>query len=167
MFNSLLLAVAVSSQPISSPVFTARVTSVTDGDTFRATINESEIVVRLGCIDSVERKQPGGDNSKQALSKLLPPGQVVELHAVSTDFYGRSVALVKTQSQFVNLLQVQTGHALIYEQYFKQCKTMKSQFQNAQSDAKRSHLGFWGLPTEQQVVPWEWRKLRKSKAKND
>lgn len=89
------------------------VTSITDGDTFRA----GEERVRLIGIDAPETAtgpECHGREATEALTRLIPPGTVVRLErdVEATDRYGRTLAYVhRLDGLHVNLALARDGHA--------------------------------------------------------
>lgn len=139
-------------------LISATVVSVGDGDTLRANIQGKPTTIRLACVDAMERRQPGGTAATSTLKSLLPPGSAIAIDPIAKDRYGRTVAKVSVGGVLVNLQMVELGQALIYPKYFKPCQDQEQQFNQAQQKARSRFLGFWGLPSEQQVFPWEFRK---------
>jgi endonuclease YncB( thermonuclease family) len=68
----------------------AEIVSVSDGDTLTIRlIGGQNIVIKLACIDAPEKNQPGGKESVQRLSTLLPRGEIVAFGPVGDkDQYG-------------------------------------------------------------------------------
>jgi endonuclease YncB( thermonuclease family) len=78
----------------------------------------------------------------------------VEIETVDTDRFGRIVAEVFTigpDRRFLNLEQVQSGHAAVYNRY---CSD--PDFTRAEQAARKAGLGIWSRPGEQQT-PWVFR----------
>lgn len=138
----------------SNDVYT--VTRIYDGDTVEAFQNGETIKVRLACIDAPESDQlPHGPASKNQLSSLLP-GQV-RLNAVDQDRYGRLVAEVYTlDGNFINLQMIESGHAVVYDQYLDSCGDNASILLAAELQAQSSELGVWSDPAF--VMPWDYRQ---------
>jgi micrococcal nuclease len=78
--------------------------------------NERAPRVRLSWIDAPEKSQAFGQRSKQHLSELVF-GRKVELHTHGLDIYGRTLATVMLDGIDVNLEQVKSGSAWVYEKY--------------------------------------------------
>lgn len=74
----------------------AQIVSTGDGDTLRVRTGGASqpITIRLACIDAPESDQPGGQAAAARLAQLLPRDAAVNLRAVDTDRYGRTVAEV-------------------------------------------------------------------------
>ena len=96
-----------------------------DGDTITLRIDMgrrlyTEDSIRLHGINAPELSQPGGKESRDFLSDLLPPGTRVRVQTFknSTDKYGRWLGDVYLEStaECVNDIMVREGHA-IYRTY--------------------------------------------------
>jgi len=113
-----LLATASTSPAIAEEVLLveelASVTSITDGDTFRADLadgrNES---IRLTGIDAPEPNEPLGDEAA-ALLHLLISGRSVRLvpDVSDRDAFGRLLRYVYVEAMFVNEAMVESGLAV-------------------------------------------------------
>lgn len=76
-----------------------KVTRVIDGDTFETASRKHP--VRLANVDTPEKRQPGYQEAKKALTDLIK-GKAVSVETVATDKYKRSVAKVKISVKSVN-----------------------------------------------------------------
>ncbi len=76
-----------------------RVTKVIDGDTFMTASRKNP--VRLANVDTPEKRQPGYQKAKQALTDLIQ-GETVTIDTKARDKYRRSVANVKVKGRSVN-----------------------------------------------------------------
>ena len=88
--------------------YSAYVTSVTDGDTFKTSTQR----IRLANINAPESNTPQGQKSTNYL-KMLVEGKRVVIKLVATDVYGRAVAHVWQYSDglYINQVMVDSGHA--------------------------------------------------------
>lgn len=75
------------------------VTKIYDGDTFLTNCRKHP--VRLADVDTPEKRQPGYDRAKVALTKLIL-GEAVVVNPVARDKYDRCVAKVKVGPKSVN-----------------------------------------------------------------
>lgn len=123
---------------------------ILDGDT----IAIGERKIRLACVDAPESDQPGGAAATAYLEQLLG-GQAPEVSTITTDRYGREIALLNDGA--IQLAQVQAGSVWVYEQYLSSCPTIADQLKLAQTQAQVEQRGVWRDPNA--MPPWEWRKL--------
>lgn len=130
---------------------TVKVIAVIDGDTVRV-FHEKNEKVRLASIDAPEMKQPYGQASKKALSRMIY-GKMIELERHDVDQYGRTVATLWLNQQDINLEMVAQGHAWVYRRYNRD-----PMYLVAERQAKGLRKGLWRLPPEQREAPWLWRK---------
>lgn len=152
---ALLLPVCLQAATIN-----CKVVGVHDGDTLTClTAQHEQIKVRLAEIDTPEVAQPYGSKAKEVLSGLVF-GKQVNLDKQATDRYGRTVALVSTESQAVNREMVHLGAAWVYRQYNNDQSLL-----SLEADAKAARRGLWSMPEADIVPPWEWRKAGKNLGK--
>ena len=76
-----------------------KVTEIIDGDTFLTNIRK--IPVRLDDVDTPEKGQPGHQQAKKGLKKLIQDREVT-IDTVARDKYRRPVAKVKVGTRSVN-----------------------------------------------------------------
>ncbi len=76
-----------------------KVTKITDGDSFLT--DKRKNPVRLANVDTPEKRQPGYQNAKKYLEKLIL-NKEVSIETVARDKYRRSVAKVKIGNKSVN-----------------------------------------------------------------
>ena len=98
MLRILLLIVALAF-PLPAYAWPGTVLDVHDGDRMIvAPMGDvrTPLKIRLYGIDAPELEQKGGPQSRDHLLSLVRPGQDVEVIKMSTDKYGRTVALVAT-----------------------------------------------------------------------
>ena len=123
----------------------AKITSITDGDTFKVQIKGEESIVRIACIDAPEMSDdPWGQKSKDALTGMLRIGSNINLVEHDVDRYGRTVAEVyKGRGRNIGLSLVKKGYAEVYEEYSYQCDEDK--LIKFEKKAKRQGKGIWAL----------------------
>ena len=121
-----------------------RVTSVSDGDTFRAACPASTRV-RLLLIDAPERDQaPFGSQARARLMALAPPGTQVtlELDVAPRDQYGRVLAYVwLADGRMVNDEMARAGFAvpLVYPPNVRYIERIR----RAEAEARAARRGLW------------------------
>ena len=147
---------ALLAGPLLAAEYTGKVVSISDGDTLTLLVPDGasfkQIKVRLGEIDTPERKQPYGTRAQQALSDLAYNKQA-RVVVQDTDRYGRTVGRVYVGSLDVNAEMIRQGAAWAYRQYLKDQSLLK-----LEADAKAAKRGLWGLPEAERCPPWDWRK---------
>ena len=147
---------ALLAGPLLAAEYTGRVVGVSDGDTLTLLVPDGtsykQIKVRLGEIDTPERKQPYGTRAQQTLSELAY-NQQARVVVQDTDRYGRTVGRVYVGSVDVNAELVKQGAAWVYRQYLKDQSLLA-----LEAEAKTAKRGLWGLPEAERCPPWDWRK---------
>lgn len=147
---------ALLAGPLLAAEYAGRVVGVSDGDTLTLLVPDGtsyqQVKVRLGEIDTPERKQPYGTRAQQTLSDLAY-NQQARVVVQDTDRYGRTVGRVYVGSVDVNAEMVKQGAAWAYRQYLKDQSLLK-----LEADAKAAKRGLWGLPEAERCPPWDWRK---------
>jgi endonuclease YncB( thermonuclease family) len=138
-------------------IVSARIVGIIDGDTVKALVAGNELLrVRLSWIDAPEKSQAFGQRSKQHLSELVF-GREVELHTHGLDIYGRALAAVMLDGIDVNLEQVKSGSAWVFEKYIDQAdENIQTSYHAAQAAAQQERRGLWS-DTQTPVPPWEFR----------
>ncbi len=149
---------AIFAGPLLAAEYTGRVVGVSDGDTLTLltalTAEKQQVKVRLGEIDTPERKQPYGTRAQQALSDLTYNKQA-RVVVQDTDRFGRTVGRVYVGSLDINAEMVKQGAAWVYRQYLKDQSLLALEQQ-----AKSAKRGLWGLPETERCPPWDWRRGR-------
>jgi micrococcal nuclease len=157
IINSLLLA-SLMILPANSQTLTGKIIKIIDGDTVVTDSQGKRTKIRLACIDAMESNTAMGKESTKLLQELIPVGTQVKFNIVDIDMYQSSIAEVYRGNNLVNLQMVQAGKAVVYQQYLKNCPNNSQKLLDAEARAKARQLGFWGLPTSQQIYPWDWRR---------
>ena len=139
---------------------TAVITKIIDGDSIKANINGQVKNIRLACIDAMEAKAPMGKESTTTLQSLIPIGTTVTLNIVQVDRYQRLVAEIYKNEELINEKMLEAGAEIIYPRYLNNCKGNREKLEAAQQKAQNKQVGFWGLPTNQQINPWDWRRKK-------
>jgi endonuclease YncB( thermonuclease family) len=101
--------------PVWAQNFSARVVTVSDGDTIWVTPLQSNrrIKLRLQGFDAPESCQAGGEASTRALRELILR-QMVEVEMRGQDDYQRGLARIRYQGKDVGAFMVSQGHAWSY-----------------------------------------------------
>ena len=115
--TSLGLLVAASLTPPANAWSAVTIQSCYDGDTCRSTAGER---IRLACIDTPERGQPGAAAATQSTRSMVV-GQLVGIRRITQDRYGRTVGELYGPQGNVGQQLVAQGHARIYRRYAFQC----------------------------------------------
>lgn len=139
----------------SGNIMSCSVVRIVDGDTVHldcgSASEPAKLKVRLHCIDAPELDQdPWGDQATAHLASLLEDR--VQLEALDTDRYGRTVGRLIHEGVDLNLAMVEDGYAAVYPRY-----CTESQYEIAESAVRDAGLGIWSEPGLQQR-PWEWRR---------
>jgi endonuclease YncB( thermonuclease family) len=152
-----LVTVAIASS-LSFPVsadFTGRVVGISDGDTVKILVEQTEKKVRLTGIDAPEKRQPFGQASKQSLSDLIY-NKTVRVEERGEDRYGRTLGRILLDGRDINLQQVQQGFAWHFKKYaHTQPSGEAAIYDRAEQQARSSRKGLWQDPRS--VAPWEFR----------
>ena len=110
---------------------------IIDGDSLVISIDGSDVDVRLAGINAPEADECHGGRSSEATNALATGS--AEVAVVDTDQFGRSVALVWTESGFVNAALVETGNAIAMTAEDPWART----FIAAEESARSARLGIW------------------------
>lgn len=143
--------------PATCFAWPANVLSIHDGDTLTvAPVGDEStpISIRLYGIDAPELSQPGGKEASEFLRKLLPSRTSVEVITMTSDRYGRVVALIAHNGKVINGMMISSGNAWVFSRYCaaRFCR----EWRRMEDEAKASGLGIWkeGSP----LPPWKFRK---------
>lgn len=138
-----------SNKPNSESAAKATVQHVVDGDTVYVLVDGQRTKVRLLNVSAPEiahEDKPAecfGDEATKFLASKLPKGSIVELRydVERFDRYGRTLAGITYQGEFINESMVSSGHATA----MKVNPNIKfyDQIRAAQKTAQRSKLGLF------------------------
>ncbi|PWF48577.1 thermonuclease family protein [Massilia glaciei] len=142
----LLIALALA----SAPALALDVIGIADGDTLTVLQDGRPARIRLANVDAPEKRQGFGQRAKESLSELCYRKDAV-LKVVSTDRYGRAVALVSCAGIDVNRAQVERGLAWVYTKY-----NQDPALPALQEAAAAQRRGLWSEPNP--VPPWKFRR---------
>ena len=135
--------------------FEAKVIRILDGDTIEVLKDGSPLRVRLHGIDCPERKQDFGSVARQ-FTGAKTFGRVVEIVPTNTDKYGRTVAKIYVEEQYLNLMLVAEGLAW----WFKKYAPNDYDLAQAEQPARSLKKGLWSQPNP--IPPWNFRRHRAS-----
>lgn len=129
------------------------VVGVADGDSLLVRCNQApghvRTQVRIAAIDAPERKQPYGQQAKQALAALCHRQQAT-IYPKEIDRYGRVVADVHCQGQDAAQHLVSQGMAWVYGRYAKGYGHLYL----FEEEAQTAQRGLWA--GTHPVPPWQW-----------
>ena len=142
--------------------FSARVVSITDGDTVTVADNAGqEEVIRLAGIDAPEHDQPFGAQSTGHLAGLLS-GNTITLDCENERSYGRLICkILLPDGEDACLDQVKAGMAWHYKQYQdEQSPADRAAYAAAECAAMKAKIGLWS--DRNPIQPQDWRHATKS-----
>jgi len=150
-----------------------RVVAVADGDTITVLdADRTQHRVRIAGIDAPERGQPGGQRSKESLSRLVYD-QTVRVEPEKRDRFGRIVGKVWVASPDspcrgkpdcpmtldAGLAQITMGRAWWFRKYAdEQSPEDRGRYGFAEREARANKAGLWRDGSA--VPPWEWRAAK-------
>jgi micrococcal nuclease len=137
-----------STVPAPAGTVSARVTRVTDGDTFHAVENGSAETVRLIGVDTPEVDWYGGEGecfgpeaARYAQDRLSGRSVGLAFDRDLRDPYGRLLAYVTLGSELFNLTLVEEGYAVTLEVPPNTARA--EQFDEAEASARERRVGLW------------------------
>ena len=83
-------------------------------------------------------------------------GATVEVESVTTDRYGRTVAIVWSGEGNINEQMVGSGYAWVYSKYCD--RDFCSHWNDLEDKARSSRIGLW--QESNPIPPWEWRRRK-------
>jgi endonuclease YncB( thermonuclease family) len=137
-------------------VITGTVIHIADGDTISVTVcGNFAVKIRLLWCDAPEHNQAYGPESAAHLSQMIL-GREVELHITGIDKYGRTLAVVMLDGVDINLEQVKSGWAWVFERYIGEAPaSVQANYRQAETQAREQRRGLWVDPAP--LAPWEFR----------
>ena len=150
-----LLFLIISLSSFAATV-SGHVIRVSDGDTIVVMDStNTQYKVRLSGIDAPEKKQPYGQESKQALYDDVYQ-KAVTVQYRKKDRYGRIVGKVINDGEDVNIKQLRRGLAWHYKKYeAEQEDNDRGEYAEAERIAKSSSVGLW--KDHEPTAPWDFR----------
>ena len=154
-------SITVTELPANTLGGSGIVKEVLNGDSVLVDFKGETYNTRLACIDAMEYDAPLGNKSTANLREILPKNSSVTINVVDVDKYGRLIVLAWKNTKLINSELVRNGDALIYHKYLSNCEEHRQTLLDSEQEAKTKKVGYWGLPEQQQIEPWVWRKNRK------
>lgn len=150
--------------PVEGSAFTGKVTSVSDGDSFRMQLDDGKTVpVRMNYVDAPELAQPYGKESKDFLQKLIQ-GKVITVLMNGIDKYGRVTGIVfDDHGNNVNAEEVSQGKAWTFPEFVP--AGLANYFFTLETQAQRQHRGLWSQTKEQNIPPALFRAFNRRPTK--
>lgn len=131
--------------------FSARVVSVTDGDTYDVRRPAgSAVTIRLHGVDAPESSQPFGGKATRRARQLLQ-GENVRVSVEDVGRYGRAVASIEVGGADLGAMLIRGGYGWHYRQYAPNA----TEYARLQRQARNAGRGLWSRSNP--VPPWEWR----------
>ena len=128
-----------------------------DGDSLWVRISNRKREVRLYGVDAPERGQPGADDARNALRRMLG-AQWFWVEHQHDDRYGRMISIIyfegRNHRASVNLRMIREGYAYAYTCYGGR----ELGFHRAESNARQRRLGVWRNSRRGEERPWEYRR---------
>ncbi len=129
--------------------WTGNVVHVTDGDTLLVSTGGRTVPVRVAAIDAPEHGQPGGDEAREALSRMVA-GRSVSVDERDVDRYGRVVAHLAVDGADVVEEMLRQGHAWHFTRYSDDARSAE-----LEDEARAARVGIWR--TADPIAPWDYR----------
>jgi endonuclease YncB( thermonuclease family) len=146
----LVLTVPASAQE-PGQTYTARVQSVTDGDTYDVRRSDGQtLTVRLWGIDAPETSQPYGDDATSRARQLVQ-GSTVRVSVEEMGRYGRAVAQIEIGGGDLGAMLIEDGLAWHYDEQAPNA----TEYARLERQARNAESGLWSQASP--VLPWEWR----------
>ncbi|MBM4329210.1 MAG: thermonuclease family protein [Deltaproteobacteria bacterium] len=131
--------------------------AVKDGDSIFVMNKGTREEIRLQGIDCPEWGQPFCGRAKKFTNQMVR-GKIVEVEPVTTDRYGRTVALVTVDGKSLNKELVRVGLAWWYQKYAPN----DSELERLEKEAREAKRGLWVLPNPK--PPWVDRAEKRKAA---
>ncbi|AFM27507.1 thermonuclease family protein [Desulfomonile tiedjei] len=131
--------------------WTAKVISVSDGDTITVLRESKPEKIRLYGVDAPEHGQDFFAAAKDFTSEMVF-GKIVDVAPAAKDRYGRAVAWVSVDGRSLNKELVKAGLAWWYRSYARK----RYDLYTFEIMARRQKLGIWSVPKP--TPPWLFRR---------
>jgi len=147
----LLTLTAPASAQEPGQTYTARVQSVTDGDTYDIRVSEGQtFTVRLWGIDAPESSQTYGSDATSRARQLVQ-GSTVRVSVEEMGRYGRAVAQIEIGGGDLGAMLIEDGLAWHYDEYAPGA----TEYARLERQARNTDRGLWAQASP--TAPWEWR----------
>jgi len=158
IYQFLLVFLIITGTCVVTFGFTARVVSISDGDTVEVYKQGEKFrtPIDLYGIDCPEKQQYFGYAAKDATATLVG-GKTVWIDIISEDRSGRLSAVITVGGKNVNEILVSKGWAWVIPDDCNQ--PFCDDWRRFQEEASRNRIGLWTALKPQ--APWEWRKQGK------
>jgi endonuclease YncB( thermonuclease family) len=137
-------------------VLAGTVERIVDGDTVDVVLDSGKVRVRMQGIDAPERDQPLSEEAVALLRQLIGSDEV-ELQVAEQTSYDRMVARVFAAGTDANAEMVKRGLAMAERRFLDEFDGGES-YCVFEHSARLKKAGIWGLPADQRIAPWEWRR---------
>ncbi len=124
---------------------------VLDGDTIEIISNQKKIRIRLYGVDTPEKKQAYGQESK-AFTMDMVEGKYIDVKEKGFS-YGRIVGIVYANDVCLNTELLKAGFAWLAPGYCKE--SFCYSWQRIENESKNNSIGLWADPHP--VSPWDYR----------
>lgn len=160
LFPLLLSPILAQTSPANPKIIWATCTKVSDGDTYKATVQSKKgvyyITVRCDGIDAPERGQKYSKESKAYLEQLILNKDVM-IWDRGRDRYNRVLGqtIILSENDYIplELTMLRTGMAWHFKKY-----NSEPALSNAEKEARRNRVGLWQDPSP--TAPWNYRKKK-------
>jgi endonuclease YncB( thermonuclease family) len=149
------LTLMLGAAPAADEEWPGRVVGVQDGDSITVMRGQERVQVRLHGVDCPELHQAYGAAAKKLTSGLVY-GMTVRVRRVTTDRYGRMVAVVRlSDGRVVQEELLRAGLAW----WFRRYAPKERRYARLEEEAREARVGLWS--EEDPTPPWLWRKRPK------
>lgn len=150
-----LLVCSLLILPIQGWAWQGNVVGVTDGDSITEMHDGKGEEIRLYGVDCPEKRQDFGQRAKDFTSTELF-GKMVAVSPVTTDRYGRTVAMVTLNGRNFNRNIIQAGYAWVFQKYCTKAEC--DEWNKLEALARANKIGIWS--GQNPTPPWEFRHKR-------
>ena len=127
-----------------------KVISVSDGDTITVLSGHRRVRIRLHGVDSPERRQPYGRQTRKFTSEMVL-GEKVKLRILVFDRLGQAIARVYIRQKCLNDELLRAGMSWHNRQVYRNRRLAA-----LEHGAQKARRGLWAAPNP--TPPWVWRR---------